>query len=725
MSHEQYNSPSSEALIHTEPQERERVFVETVPADSTIEAQEEREYVEAESSGNAHVSYEEQDYIESVPSEANLGTSAENAYGNAEGEYDELVETREINYEHPLKEGAEYTEQYELWRQEEYAGEQYPEEQYPNEQMDIIEEIVDLPDGDVTQLKGFQNARETENPVDLKLLGALPQWLKGELFTIGPGTYDIKYSRKIEVDGLLETATSTFTFGHWFDNLPLVNRFDLDGPANQITYRSRLTSKRLITKIRDHHGFAPSHPAGLFRTDTNQSILVKLIKLGVNHAKPDYEPCNASISTEIPGVEGRLFSLNNASQVQELDPFDLKPTRLFSWDQHNPAFKGYTACPHPQYDSATGEWINFTQELGYQTTAYNFFSLSEANPAGSLIASVTAKTSFVHSFALTRRYIVLVVFPLVANYAGIKFAWNESVLDSFTFTPSEPTLFYVISRESKKHIVTYRADAAFAFHHINAFEDESDSLILDIACYDDATIAYQLSLPSLRNPAEMHPARLSPSQIRRYTLAQLASESERFAANNSYIPTNSILSLVGMGGSSTPVSDDVAGKEKKQSVSIAAGWYGWMPETVYEIVAEGGLELPQVNPRFRLHRYRYLYGVGLSERAISEPGRIWDSIVKADLTLKSTAAMWQQAHCFPSEPLFIPTPSMADRLPTASPPNSEDEDDGVLVSIVLDSERNRSFLLILDARTLQEVTKADLPAVVPLSFSHGTFRKRM
>lgn len=84
-----------------------------------------------------------------------------------------------------------------------------------------------------------------------------------------------------------------------------------------------------------------------------------------------------------------------------------------------------------------------------------------------------------------------------------------------------------------------------------------------------------------------------------------------------------------------------------------------------------------------------------------------------DLTLKTTAAVWQQAHCFPSEPLFIPTPT------------ANSEDDGVLVSVVLDSERNRSFLLILDARTLQEVAKADLPAVVPLSFSHGTFKERM
>lgn len=167
MSHEQYNSPSSEALIPTETQERERL-VETVPADSIVETKE-REYVETESRGDARVSYEEQDYIESVPSEANLGTSAEDTYGNAE--YDELVERREINYEHPLKEGAEggeYKEQYQLWRQEEYAG----EEQYPDDQVEVVEEIVDLPDGDVTQLKvqrvhGYEGDIEQ---IDLRLI---------------------------------------------------------------------------------------------------------------------------------------------------------------------------------------------------------------------------------------------------------------------------------------------------------------------------------------------------------------------------------------------------------------------------------------------------------------------------------------------------------------------------------------------------------------------------
>lgn len=47
--------------------------------------------------------------------------------------------------------------------------------------------------------------------------GQLPEWLVGEHFTVGPATFDIKYQRKIEVDGELQNATAHYTFGHWFD----------------------------------------------------------------------------------------------------------------------------------------------------------------------------------------------------------------------------------------------------------------------------------------------------------------------------------------------------------------------------------------------------------------------------------------------------------------------------------------------------------------------------
>lgn len=96
--------------------------------------------------------------------------------------------------------------------------------------------------------------------------------------------------------------------------------------------------------------------------------------------------------------------------MQELDPFDLKPTRVFSWSDINPKFKGTSSCPNGQFDSRTGEYINFTMEVGYQSVSYNFFSISDRNPKGSIIASVTAPMAHVNTFSLTPKYIIFASF---------------------------------------------------------------------------------------------------------------------------------------------------------------------------------------------------------------------------------------------------------------------------------------------------------------------------
>ncbi|KAI8140808.1 retinal pigment epithelial membrane protein-domain-containing protein [Fennellomyces sp. T-0311] len=485
-------------------------------------------------------------------------------------------------------------------------------------------------DSDTSHTKGFYNAGDSSEILDLQVEGQLPEWLTGEHYTIGPGTYDVRYMRKIEIDGYLQSATATFSFGHWFDALPLANRFDMNGKRNTITYRNRLTSRRLIEKIRDHHGYAPTHPAGLFHTDSNQTFFAKFLKAAPKASKPDGEPCGARILAGIPGVDGRLFAQNHANHIQELDPFDLKPTRVLCWDEVNPAFRGYSSCPNGHFDQQTSEYINFTMEIGYQSTRYHFFSISDRDPKGRVIASISAPTGYVHSFALTPNYIILVIFPLLANSSAVKYAWNESILDSCSFYPSEPTLFHVISREKGQHLVTYRSDACFAFNHVNAFEDDRGNVNVDILCYRDDTIAHQLTTHNLRNPADMKPPRLAPSELRRFVLSNLDEETITFMANNSMIPsaasvTSRISSVWGYLRGSNSAANDV---ESSAPSAAPSGWYATLPVASYGKLAQPSIEMPQVNPLYNMHRYKFMYGLGFSAASSIGDGKIWDSIVK-------------------------------------------------------------------------------------------------
>jgi beta,beta-carotene 9',10'-dioxygenase len=53
-------------------------------------------------------------------------------------------------------------------------------------------------------------------------------------------------------------------------------------------------------------------------------------------------------------------------------------------------------------------------------------------------------------------------------------------------------------------------------------------------------------------------------------------------------------------------------------------------------------------------------------------------------------------------------------------PGAADEDDGVILSVVLDANKAASFLLILDASTFRELARAEVSHHIPFGF-HGNY----
>jgi carotenoid cleavage dioxygenase-like enzyme len=123
----------------------------------------------------------------------------------------------------------------------------------------------------------------------------------------------------------------------------------------------------------------------------------------------------------------------------------------------------------------------------------------------------------------------------------------------------------------------------------------------------------------------------------------------------------------------------------------------------HEPLTDRGLELPRINyGRTNERPYRRVWGVG--------QGSGWiDSIVAADVE-EGTTREWSEPDRWPGEPVFV------------AEPGAEDEDAGVLLSIVLDGERGNSFLLVLDAATLRERARVEVPHHIPFGF-HGQFAR--
>ncbi|KAI9599252.1 retinal pigment epithelial membrane protein-domain-containing protein [Syncephalis fuscata] len=532
-----------------------------------------------------------------------------------------------------------------------------------------------------THAKGFVNSKEVLQVTQLNITsGEIPKWIQGDLFTVGPGIFDVSYTRQ----GENGSETRYYSFGHWFDTIPLVQKLEIDGRRNAVHYRSRITARKLESKIRENGGYQPDRPGTLFRSDTNQSFFAGLLRSAPKKPKADAEACGAMIHTRFPlfGQTEFIYTQNQSNLIQQLDPRDLTPKKIFSWEMLNPAFKGAQATPHSRFDTRTGELFTITMDVGYNSTDYHCIALStrDGKSAGQKIFTVNhPRPSLVHSFAITPRYIILVIFPFFGNMSGIKYYWGSSLLDSLTYYPEEKTTFYVISRAERQLIGSYKADACFSLHHVNAFEDEIDGIQVDMICYEDDAITRHLVLENLRNPERA--SQLPVGEVRRYDLMRL-------------------------------------GEERTRITVLAPGAYQASP-CYYDRMLDACMELPCVNPRYIGSSYRYVYGVSTSLVASNRAGSLWDTIVKADLDGRITSAFWQRPNCYPSEPIFVPNRHVdVDRTEVFI---SEQEDDGVLLTIVYDASRHTSSLVIIDASNMIELVSINLPQPIIPSFGHGSF----
>jgi beta,beta-carotene 9',10'-dioxygenase len=124
-----------------------------------------------------------------------------------------------------------------------------------------------------------------------------------------------------------------------------------------------------------------------------------------------------------------------------------------------------------------------------------------------------------------------------------------------------------------------------------------------------------------------------------------------------------------------------------------------------ERITGASIDLPRINyPRVNERPYRYTWGAGL------DGGTGWfDEVVMIDVVQRK-ATRWSEPGCYPGEPVFV------------AAPGARSENEGVLLSVVFNAQSGTSFLLVLDAQTLGEVARAEVPHHIPFGF-HGQFAR--
>jgi carotenoid cleavage dioxygenase-like enzyme len=298
---------------------------------------------------------------------------------------------------------------------------------------------------------------------------------------------------------------------------------------------------------------------------------------------------------------------------------------------------------HPLVEPDTGRTVTYLTEFGRQST-YHVAGIPPGSRSRTVLATIDVdRPSYMHSFGMTERYVILAEWPLTVNPLDLLLR-GEPFIENFAWEPGRGTHFRVLRKSDGEEVATCTAEAAFAFHHVNAVERE-DEIVCDVVTYPDASILDALSLDRLRSDVPTP----GTGHLRRYRL-----------------PLN--------GGS---VSSSVQSDER--------------------------LELPRIHEAAaRAQPYQYVYGVGTSDES-----DFTDQLVKIDVQT-GAAQVWREDGTYPGEPVFVPHP------------DASAEDEGVILSVVLDPAAERSFLLVLDATSFDERARAGVPHAIPFGF-HGQF----
>jgi beta,beta-carotene 9',10'-dioxygenase len=463
---------------------------------------------------------------------------------------------------------------------------------------------------------GFTSLLQEITRDSLPVQGSVPTWLTGMLLRTGPAQFEVGQEH----------------YQHWFDGMAMLHRFSFQDGT--VSYANRFLQSRTYKANTE----AGKITYGEFATDPCRSLFKRLATT-FTHELSD----NGNVSISKLGDE--LVALTEVPLPVMFDPETLEAAGVFDFEDK---LTGQVTTAHPHYDPHLQAGINYLLHMSAKS-AYQVYAIKSGEHQRLLLGSIpTEEPSYMHSFGMTPRYVILVEFPLVVNPLSMLLS-GKPFIENYHWKPERGTRFLVLDKQDGSLVGAYPTDAFFAFHHVNAFEQDGE-VIVDVSAYPDTTIVQDLYLENLIGPRSRA---VSQGELRRYRI---------------------------------PLGGSIAG---------------------HEVLSPESFDLPRINYGHSNGRnYRFAYGSG---RRQETPNDFMNQLVKVNVQTKETQR-WFEEDCYPGEGIFVASP------------DATEEDQGLLLSVVLDGKKGTSFLLVLDASSFGELGRAAVPQHIPFSF-HGMYTR--
>jgi carotenoid cleavage dioxygenase-like enzyme len=407
---------------------------------------------------------------------------------------------------------------------------------------------------------GFVDLDIEVEPTRLPVQGEFPTWLTGSLLRTGPARFEVGTTR----------------LNHWFDGQAMLHRFAFADGA--VTYTNRFLRGDSFSEAEAKGSLA----RGEFATDPCRTLFQRVASIFSPRLTDN---CNVNVDA----FGGEPVALTETTLPVR---FDAETLQTLGHYKASAEVGGMVSIAHPHHDATRACRFSYVVNFG-RRSHYRLFAIPDDGSPERVVAEMPVdKPAYMHSFAMTERYLVLTEFPLVVDPLRLMLELAPFIRN-YRWTPERGLRFHVFDKNSGALVASRTTDAAFAFHHVNAYEN-GDDVVIDVIVYDDASVIDQLYLSRLRAGESVD----ATGRLTRFTVP-----------------------LTGSGEIGVATASDTM------------------------------LELPRIDyGRCAGNPYRFVWGTG------RRPGAAFlDSIVRIDVG-SGAVRSWFADGCFPGEPVFVPRP---------------------------------------------------------------------
>jgi torulene dioxygenase len=489
---------------------------------------------------------------------------------------------------------------------------------------------------------------------------------------------------------------------HWFDGFAHSHKFDIlpsdDGDGSvSVMYSSRRQAEDFVEEIR-RNGWRSSTSFAQ-RADPCVGIFAKAMSV----FKPAQKNNAVVIERNVPGLQTtaeptsrtgtrNLFVMTDHSVIHEVHPETLEPVAYSDVSKFHPELTGQLCCAHSQRDPKTGDLFNFNLQFG-RRPVYRVFRVNASTGKTDILATIPmpeVQPAYIHSLFLTENYVVLCVPSSHFAWNGLKIVWKGNIVEAIEpFDKSKLSQWLVIDRRHGKGIVArFTTPAGFFFHSVNAFEEVLKEKKKNENGDEEEHVYLNFDLVEYEN------CDIIDSFYYDVILDREGAARNHWVDKQGYNTCRQHLVRYCFCMPSASASDDESHRPSPASPLPSA-------EKIISVAAPHSGELPTINPAYATRPQRYVYGT--SFRGLST---MMDSLCKTDMLTREALVWAPPASHTPGEAVFV------------GRPGAVDEDDGVLLSVVLDGTAQTSYLVCLDAKTMTEIGRAECEFAVGLGF-HG------